>query len=190
MRPKLDDNKKPIMQTGTLNPVTEAYVGYAIPKGAEQHWNQTPWGQQIWAEGQTGYPTMLERPDFSWKIVDGDSTIPNKNNVVPSTKEGYPGHWVINLTSQFGINCFHVGKYAPHEQIQNENEIKCGDYGQIYVTCKDNRKDGTPAKTPGVYINPKHFVLPRAGVEIVSDSGPSAAEAFAGIQAQLAALRQ
>ena len=24
------------------------YVGYAIPKGQETHWNQTPWGAQIW----------------------------------------------------------------------------------------------------------------------------------------------
>ena len=37
-------------------PRVEYYFGLAIPKGSEQHWSQTEWGQLIYNAGVQGFP--------------------------------------------------------------------------------------------------------------------------------------
>ena len=73
------------------NPMTQVFFSLAIPKGQETHWNQTPWGAKIDAqakEPEHGWPNgEWQRPDFSWKIEDGDSTIPNKRGIAPNSRE-------------------------------------------------------------------------------------------------------
>lgn len=165
------------MSADGVTPRKELYFGLAIPKNGETHWNQTSWGATIattaatdWPNGEHGAAT------FAWKITDGDSAVPNKVGKKPCDKEGYPGHWVINLSTALPVKCYHVGNYDPMAQIQDKNEIKPGDYGRAAINVKGN----APSQSPGVYLNPTLFELTRAGELIVLDSGTSAAEAFGG----------
>lgn len=177
---KTDNAGQPKLQADGITPQTEAYIGIAIPKGQETDWRQTPWGQQFhaaavrdWPNGEHGSPT------FAWKVTDGDSPVPNTKGKKPCDREGYPGHWVIGASTQFGIKCFHVGKYDPLQQIQDKNEIKCGDYCRVGLNVKGNG----PCQSPGIYVNPDQFELSRPGVQIIVESGRSAAEVFGGVPA-------
>ena len=152
-------------------------TGIAIPKDGTTHWDQTPWGAAIKAAAVAAFPRGEHgMRTFSWKITDGDSTEPNKKMVTPCSREGYPGHWVLFASSCFPVSCFHVGKYAPHEVIQNKAEIKRGDYIRLSFTTIQNGS----TDSPGMYINPKLVELSRAGQQIASANAPDAAAAFGG----------
>lgn len=173
-----DDNQQP-KKDKNGNQIYNYYVGVAIPKGSEQHWNQTEWGARI-VQAATdpveGYNSGETRhPSFSWKITDGDSDIPNKNQKIPREQEGWAGHWVVHFSTQIPYGCYHVGRYEPQQVIQRKEEIKRGDYCRVYATVKGNK----PSKTPGVYMNPTMFELSRAGIAIESaSSGPAASSVF------------
>lgn len=160
-------------------PLFQYYIGVAIPKGSEQHWNQTEWGARV-VQAATdpvdGYNSGETRhPSFSWKITDGDSDIPNKKGNVPREQEGWAGHWVVHFSTMIAYGCYHVGRYEPQQAIQRKDEIKRGDYCRVYCSVKGNK----PSETPGVYMNPSLFELSRAGIALESKaSGPSAAAAF------------
>ena len=178
---------QPKFQQDGVTPRTESYVGVAIQKGAEQHWNQTEWGAKIWNQAQTDWPRGDSgAPSFAWKITDGDSQIPNKRGRKPCEREGYPGHWVLQLATGLPIKCYHAGKYEPIHQIQDKNEIKPGDYCRVLVSVRGN----VSSESPGMYLNPHLFELSRAGVEIILDTGPSAADAFGGSAPQIPASAQ
>lgn len=184
--PKTDNNGAPKMGHDGKQ-IMETYVGIAIPKGSETHWNQTDWGRKMHAIAVRDWPNGEHgRGDFAWKVIDGDSTIPNRNGIAPNTREGYPGHWVINASTSLPVRCHHAGRYAPHEQIQNEKEIKPGDYCRVLLDVKGNG----PSQSPGIYVNPVLFELTRAGVEIVLSGGPSAADVFGTSAAVLPANAQ
>lgn len=158
-------------------PATEVYCAVAVPKHPGVDWRQEPWGQVILGQAVKDWPNgEYQRTDFAWKMADGDSTIPNKRGKKPCDREGWAGHWVIHTVTRFQIKCYHAGKYDPMQQIQDANEIKCGDYGRLVVDVVGNG----PSQSPGLYMNPQLFSLDRAGALIQSDSGPSAAEAFGG----------
>jgi len=167
----------PVMDTVTGLQSTDSYFAVAVPKAGETDWKQTPWGQLIYARACQDWPNGEHgAPDFSWKITDGDSHIPNKKGKKPVEREGWAGHWVVHCSTRFNVKCHHVGKYDPTQQIQEENQIKTGDYCRTLVGIKGNG----PTQSPGVYVNPMLFELARAGQIIVSDGGPSAADAFGG----------
>lgn len=171
----------PVMDPVTGLQRTDVYFAVAVPKTGEigpEGWKTTHWGAQIVAIGVRDWPTGEHAsPQFFWKIIDGDSVIPNKKGKVPNTRTGWPGHWIVNCSTMLGVSCHHVGKYLPIEQIQVEAEIKCGDYCRVGLQVKGNG----PSESPGVYINPQLFELTRAGELIVSEaSGPAAADVFGG----------
>ena len=140
------------MKQDGVTPRVEAYLGLAIPKAGEQHWNQTAWGLEIWNKAQQDWPNGESgAPAFAWKILDGDSAVPNKKGKVPNTREGYPGHWVLNLSQGFAVKCFHAGMFEPHQQIQNDKEVKAGDYARVVVSVRGN---GPVSQSPGMYLNP------------------------------------
>ena len=155
--------------------------GVAIPKVAGQDWKQSEWGAQIVAEAQ--HPVYgwangeINSPVFSWKVVDGDSNIPNRKGNKNCDKEGFPGHWVVFFSTIIPFPCYHNGHYQPHECIQNADAIKRGDYVRTYVSVKANK----PSETPGVYINPIMVSLDRVG-EPMASSAPvhDAAAIFGG----------
>lgn len=162
-------------------PVKEVYIGIAIPKGAEASWKDTEWGKQVVMaalDAENGYDEgTTRRPDFSWKIVDGDSDIPNKAGHAPNSDQHKRGHWVVNLTTRIPYNCYNVGKYSPLDAIQDANAIKLGDYVRVNIVAKGNK----PSKTPGVYLNPNLLELNRPGEAIIREgSGPDAASVFGG----------
>lgn len=113
-------------------------------------------------------------PRFSWKLTDGDSTIPDEGGRAPATKEGFPGHWVVRFQSSFPPKCFYAGRYAPQEQIQDRNAIRRGYYVRISGTIEGN---ANPTK-PGLYVNLNMVELSAQGQEIVS--GPDANAVFGG----------
>lgn len=165
-------------------PVKEVYIGVAIPKGSETSWKTTDWGKQIVMaalDAENGYmQAQVDRDDFSFKVVDGDSPIPNQNGNAPSSDPYKRGHWVLNLTTRIPYPSYHVGKYSPLDAIQDVNAIKLGDYVRVSIVAKGNK----PAKSPGVYLNPNMLELSRPGEAIIRESsGPDAASVFGGAAA-------
>jgi hypothetical protein len=181
--PVIDDKTKLPKLAHDGTPRIEFYVAIAIPKGAEQHWNQTEWGQQIYNEGVAGWPNGEHgAPNFAWKITDGDSQVPNKNGKKPCEREGWAGHWIIGAKNGFAINCYRLGAYNPvTDQLQTKEAIKCGDYIRLVLNVKGN----APSQSPGVYINPTMCELYQAGVAIVSENAPDPSATFGAVQGVL-----
>lgn len=181
--PKVDKNGQPKMSS---------YFGFAIPKAGEQHWNQTAWGQLIMQEAAAGFPRgEFNRPDFAWKIVDGDSTIPNKNGTIPSTQEGFAGHWVLSIsTSLSAPKCYKANaQFGTLTECVSDKEIKRGDYGRVSISVKANCDANGFAQSPGVYLNPLGFCMDKEGQEIVGEGIPTVnpTAAFGGTVVQQAA---
>lgn len=181
---RYDDNGVKIVKDG--KEVTQRYISLAIPKNGSTDWKQTDWGRVFYAEGTNavnGYKNGEDQhPSFSWKVTDGDSTIPNKRGKKPCDQPGQPGNWIVSIATEIPYGCYHVGKYDPMQAIQNPDEITCGDNVRVMVDVKPNRrKDGSAAKTPGIYVNPRLLELSSKGEPIVTEaSGPSAAAVFGG----------
>jgi hypothetical protein len=153
-------------------PLTQWSFGVAIPKGAEQSWTQTPWGALIYQAAVEGYPNgETQHPTFSWKVIDGDSQIPNKKGKKPCDQQGYPRHWVIWFASAAAPKLYEIigNKQgdAPRPLLP-PNEILPGYYVQVYGSAKDNK----PSETPGVYIN--HSLVALAGYGERISQGPDA----------------
>ena len=158
---KKDNNGAPKLGNDG-QPMVSFDYGLAIPKGGEQHWAQTEWGRLIWEEGHRAFPRgETQRPDFAWKIHDGDSTVPNRANKRYCDKEGYPGHWVLNFSTGW------PSKYVNHDgsRVLLDNElIKPGYYVQIAGTVSGN--DST--QSPGLYLNHQVMSLQSVFAEIES----------------------
>jgi len=170
---KMKDDEPVWRDAARTVPAMETFFAIAIPKQGPD-WKVSAWGSQIVAKALIDYPAgESNAPAFHWKVDDGDSTIPNQAGNVISEYEGYPGNWVLRCVTSFAISAFHLGKYKSIEQIQNADEIKCGDYCNVVVMV-----GGNFAQSKGMYVNPHIFVLSRPGEQIVSSSGPSAEEFF------------
>lgn len=148
-------------------PRVEYFFAIAIPKGTENHWSQTPWGAKIYNAGLTGFPNgQTQSPTFAWKIVDGDSSIPNKKGRKPCEREGYPGNWVLSFNSGFAPTiCDSTGKISSLP----EGAINPGDYIQVYGTVSDNGS----SQQPGVFLNHSHVALIGYGERIMTGIDPA-----------------
>lgn len=162
---------------------TQRYsFGIAVKKSPGQtHWAQEPadwktnpelarlgeyWGAAIWAVGHAAFPNgQAQRPDFSWKVTDGDSTIPNKKGMKPCDREGYAGHWVIAFSSSFAPRCVNNTGTGPAEA----KEIKPGHYIQVMGTVDSNES----TQNPGVYVNHTYVAHSGFGKEIITGPDPS-----------------
>ena len=176
----------PKMQKDGITPSMNTYIGLAITKGAETHWNQTEWGAKIWNEMLAAWPAgEYQQPTFSSKITDGDSQVPNKKMKKPCDREGYPGHWIIQASTGLGaIKCYNVGKYNPlTDLIQQKEMIKPGDYARLILTIKTN----APSETAGMYVSPVLFELYQPGQQIILESEPDGAATFGATAAALPA---
>jgi hypothetical protein len=128
--------------------------GIAIPKNPGEHWASTVWGAAIWQAGHAGASNAKDLPDFSWKVTDGDSAVlpplkPGKpQGKAPNQKIGFPGHWVLSLSSSFapqivdGTN----GQFTP---ITQPDAVKAGDFIQVKGNASYNGSSGNP----GVFLN-------------------------------------
>ncbi len=149
-------------------PTERMYFAVAIPKAqGETHWAYTAWGAQILARGRADFPQgQAERPDFAWKIEDGDSVVPNKKGKKNADREGYPGHWVLRLSSGYAVKTYTTIGVAPGNppQLMDPKALTLGNYVEVYVGV-DGNDDVT--RNPGVYLNPSMVSLCAYGTPIV-----------------------
>lgn len=181
VKPVKDDNGVAKMQKDGVTPSVSSYFGLAIMKTPGVDWKGEEWGQVIVNQARAGFPAgESESPQFAWKIVDGDSTVPNKVGKKPCDQEGYPGHWVINLSTGLPIKCFHTGKLNPYQQITDKNEIKAGDYVRCYMSVKDNKESQSKnvSKSYGMFLNPSVVEVVQAGQEILLSNDVDASVVF------------
>lgn len=154
-------------------PAVRFFFAVAIPKNpGEQHWSQTEWGAKILAVGQQSFPQgQWQQPTFAWKIVDGDSTVPNSKGKKPCDREGYRGCWVISFSSGFAPKIYNADGSAA---IVEPDAVKLGYYVQVNGDVDGNDN----AMKPGVYINHSMVALSAYGEEI--HVGPDASQAGFG----------
>jgi hypothetical protein len=175
----------PVMLEDGMTQATQVYFSLAVPKGQETDWKQTPWGQTIHSIGLTAYKDMTSRHDFSWKVEDGDSNVPNKNNRKNCDTEGHQAHWIIKCSTRLDVPVYPVGKYSPFDIIRGENDVHTGDYYMVSISVADNTdKNGQPAQSPGVYMNPRGVVYLRKGDQIIGENQFDAASVFGGMNLQ------
>jgi hypothetical protein len=156
------------------NPRNEFFFAIAIPKGPEQHWNQTEWGKYIWDAGHVGDAHAGQRQQFAWKITDGDSTVLDAKNKRPCDRDGYPGNWVVRFTGGFAPKIYSTVSTAAPVELLERDAIKLGYYIQVSFNSKFNGS----SKQPGVYLNFSMVCLCAFGVQIVN--GPDVASAGFG----------
>lgn len=167
-----DRSGKPLV-TKDGKPRIECAFGVAFEKLGTQAFWQTPWGAAIYQVGRASFPHRFDANGhpigkFSFKIVDGDSTVPNENGSIPNQQEGYAGHWVVTFKSSFVPKCY-VNDGTVDKPVWREidpNTIKTGDYIEIAGSVDSN---GDPQK-PGVYVN--HGLIAHAGTGKEIVSGP------------------
>ncbi len=143
-------------QTGRV----DYWFHLAIPKGAETQWNQTAWGAEIFKVAQKGFPNgQYNSPHFAWKIIDGDSQIPNSNQKKPCDSEGYPGHWILNLSRPVAPIIYDRGGL---HVIPEKDAVLPGDYIQVYFEVLPNGS----SQSPGLYLNHIYVSLRAPGDRI------------------------
>ena len=109
--------------------------------------------------------------EFAFKIVDGDSQQPNKNGKIPCQKEGYPGNWIVGLSSGFAPTCYGDSGAT----LIDATTIKRGHFVRVYGSVRGNGSQSQP----GIYINHNMVELVAYGEEL--QSGPDGAEIFGGV---------
>jgi hypothetical protein len=124
------------------------FMGIAIPKGSEQHWNQTDWGKLIWSVGAAAFPAAHKSAAFAWKIEDGDSTTPNSRGKRPCDTEGFAGNWIIRFSASFAPKVYREDNGA-YVQVLEQDFILPGYYIQVSGTVDGNGSQ----QRPGIYLN-------------------------------------
>lgn len=143
-------------------PRVDYFFALAIPKGAEKHWAETEWGAKIYATGHAAFPNgAASAPTFAWKIVDGDSQVPNRKGIKPASREGYPGHWVVSFGGGFAPR---ICNADGSQLIVEPDAVKCGYFVQVFGSVSGN---GSPNQ-PGVFVNHSAISLQGYGAEISS----------------------
>lgn len=160
-----DAEGKPLVVKNGPNagqPRTNFFFAVAIPKGGEQHWAQTAWGQLIWAAGHSAFPNAAQSPAFAWKIEDGDSTIPNKKGKKPCDNEGWRGNWILKYSGGFSPKVYRQDG-AGYVQVSEEDYIKPGYFVEVAGTVDGNGSQSQP----GIYLNHSMVCFRAFGPEIV-----------------------
>ena len=155
-------------------PYQNFFFALAIPKAGETHWKETEWGAHIFATAHAAWPQKQpDRPDFAWKVDDGDSLTPNKEGRVNAQTDGFPGHWVLRFSTNYAPQ---VVNADGTQTILEEDAIKRGYFVQVYAGVKGNGN----AKNPGVYMSAKIVALSAYGEEIKSAGIDASTLGFGG----------
>jgi hypothetical protein len=160
--------------------------GLAIPK-TQGHFSQEPgWGELIWATGHAAFPGGAQSPamadDFSWKILDGDSTkisMKSKSKTRPCDREGYKGNWVLTFSSVYApqiLDARDLNKIVP---LTTPDAIVPG-----YFILVGGNVAGNTGKSPGVYLNHAAVAL-RAYGKIIESRGAYDVGKFGKVTAAL-----
>lgn len=144
-------------------PMKSCFFAVAFPKTAAD-WKSEPWASAIIQAANTGSygANALNRPDFAWKVVDGDSSIPDKKGNLPKNKVGFPGNWVLRFSGGFlpTLLVRDGSSKLPEGQV-----ISPGDYCQVLFDAAPNNS----IQTPGVYLNHKAVAFSGHGERITYD---------------------
>lgn len=169
------DGNPLVVKTGPNagQPRKDFSFGVAFPKTAgATHWAQEAWLRPLWDLAAAAFPNgETQRPDFAWKITDGDSTIPNKQGRKPCDREGFKGHWVLWFSGGIAPRIYNADG---SQQILEKDAVKPGYFVQVFGNATDN----APSKSPGLYINHSMVAFAAYGEEIVF--GPDVAAAGFG----------
>lgn len=161
-------------------PRVDYFMALAIPKTDAEYAQLDATIRQTAA---AAFPTLFDpqgnciNPKFAFKITDGDSQVPNTKGVAPCTREGFPGHWILNFSGGFAPKCYTKGGA---EVIVDKTAIKRGDYIRISGSVAGNGS----MQQPGVFLNHSMVEFVGHGVEIIT--GPDAAAVFGGTPAPAA----
>lgn len=155
-------------------PTSNIYIGLAIPK-TDPEWPQIH--DTIIAIARAGFPHLFDangqclKPDFAFKITDGDSAVPNSKGNKPCDREGYPGHWILNCSTSL-IDAVKVYQHDPSSDTYRQimDGVKKGDYVKVEIDIRANDNQ----QNPGVYLNPKSVLFVGHGEAIISGPDPSA----------------
>lgn len=163
------EGNKRVVKTGANagQPLATYDFGVAFPKTpGVTHWSQDPavaqvngargqaWLAAVWSLGHAEFPQVAQRPDFSWKVYDGDDTMPNKKGNRNCDKEGWPGHWVVFFSSMQQPKILDYLN-AKGDQLTVEDAVKRGYYVQVMCEFASN----APAASPGLYANHQAVAL-------------------------------
>lgn len=166
-----DRSGKPLT-TKDGKPRTEFTFGVAYEKKGEAAWYQTAWGAIAYTIARQCFPGRFDPQGqpigkFSFKVVDGDSAVPNENGNKPCDQEGHKNHWVVTFKSSFAPSTWNSNGSLPVDAAS----IKCGDYVQVAGSIDGNMD----AQKPGIYVNHNMVALSGTGVAIVSGPDPQSA---------------
>lgn len=140
-----DYNNKPLLDDDG-KPYVEYFFALAIPKGSETSWEQTEWGSHIAVYTQKLYGGQIPQ-NFTWKINDGDSQIPNAKGTRNCDKEGFARHWILSFKSRFPAPIFDCG--APGmPALEVKDAVLPGDWVQVRAGLARSKK----------IANPTHFL--------------------------------
>jgi hypothetical protein len=171
-----DYDGKPLTMKDKVTPRVNYSVAIAIPKtSGVGHWANEQWGAPIWALANEAFRNgETQRPDFAWKIVDGDSQVPNKKGRKPCDREGYPGNWVLWFSGGYAPKAYNADGT---QQLMEKDAIKPGYYIQLFGSISDNM----PSQSPGLYLNHTYVALSGYGPEISNAPDVGAAGFGAGV---------
>lgn len=161
-------------------PAKQWYIAVAIPKTpGVNHWANESWGLPIWQRGHADFPGgQGQLPGFAWKIEDGDSVVPNKKMKKNAEREGFPGNWIVKMSTMASEPKTYTTMGQPPGNPAKSipaTEIKTGYYVEVYASIDGNDDVG---RNPGIYINPDMVNLIGFGQEIVG--GPDVTQAGFG----------
>lgn len=180
-----DDEGQPLLfKTGKNagQPRTEYFFALAIRKDDP---GLAAFRQLLDARARADFPHMVMpdgsmSPHFSSKVEDGDSTVPNKNMIANSTREGFPGHMIFKFSGSQAPNVVHKDSAGNILPVTDQNMGKRGHFVQVSGDTSGNGR----TDSPGMYLNFNHVLFAGYGEEIAS--GPSASDAFANAPAAAA----
>lgn len=175
-QPKLDKNGQPVQ---------ECFMAIAVPKDDP---NLGTYYAAFDAQARASFPHLFPNggacthPRFAMKWQDGDGVDGNGASVADN--EGFAGHWVIKMATQFAPTCYERNAHGQLVQLTDpERVIKRGDYVAVGVTINGNGVEpGNAQAVPGLFVSPNIVLFVRKGQEILAGPDPNAA--FAGIATQ------
>jgi len=162
-------------------PRVDFYMGIAIPK-TDAGYNDLY--ATIYNEARVSFPNLFDasgqclNPKFAFKIIDGDSQIPNSKGNKPCDREGFVGHWILNFSGGYAPKCY-VPNNGDLSLATDPAMIKRGYYVRICGSVKGNGSQ----QQPGIFLNHSMVELVGYGEEIIT--GPDANAVFGAAPAAL-----
>jgi len=153
-------------------PRQEFFIAVAFPKDNSEVDEML---SKINEEGKLGFPKLFPKgkdcinPNFSWKVQDGDSEIPNSRGNRNCDRAGFPGNHVLTFKSSY---CPKVYKKGGEFELSHPDDIKRGYYVRVLFNVKANGS----SQRPGMFLNQIAVELYGLGDEIRSE--PAYGSAF------------